>query len=499
MLRALAQHAYAVVLKLEHMLASVSFFRHGQRAPFPAYGDSLARGHTIWSPHRLPSLAEWNMSAGAFDALALTPRGHVYMRHEGEYRRHASPFADPCAVPKLFIADNSQRTIESARAFIEGYSRGCDEVPPITVADDASEAVLRALASDDYLDPSCPAADHHAVNLEFGADTQALTDAYRDEIRKVGSVLECCSAYACGLFGLKRACTLDELPYKYNALYWKGFYDGPLEIAATFVEMWQMQALASLREIAWGRLEASELLSLSGVHERKMRLGANRNVSLSRGSPMLAFVLASLEQAATGRTLRGLPQPPSPTLFAAVFAHDFNIQYLRRILDLHWVVDSYPFDAASPGGSLRFDLSFESHSFDPRRDALDKLRVRAFYSAAPLEAARGARPLVPPFEPPREALVLDQPYMSFRHQALAIIDVHCIPQPLRGTIETLQHPPRAHYPLPRSPFFSFEVLGATALVSLAIGATLSYCLCRKRAPTLGHAGAANAVRLLDAS
>ena len=49
----------------------------------------------------------------------------------------------------------------------------------------------------------------------------------------------------------------------------------------------------------------------------------------------------------------------------ALFAHDFNLLYLRQLLRVHWLTPSYDFDAATPGSVL----SLELHRDAPCRDA----------------------------------------------------------------------------------------------------------------------------------
>ena len=212
------------------LLASVVYFRHGQRAPFRADGDAAAYGPSIWSTRPFPSLADWGMSEAAFLEHRLTPHGHALLQHTGEYMRQTSEFASSvCNVPTVFLADDSTRDFESAAEFGRGYlaPAGC-ATPPLLVGNISSPG-LAAIANDHQLPPACPQADEATVQQYFGGDMQALTDLYRLEIDRIGAVLGCCSAVVCSRYGLHRNCTLAEVPYKFTGTYWNGLYSGAMQ------------------------------------------------------------------------------------------------------------------------------------------------------------------------------------------------------------------------------------------------------------------------------
>ena len=61
-------------------------------------------------------------------------------------------------------------------------------------------------------------------------------------------------------------------------------------------------------------------------------------------------MLASLEQQLTRQPLAGVLQPPAAAdaaAFVAIFAHDFNLLYLRQLLRAHWLTASWQFDVAA--------------------------------------------------------------------------------------------------------------------------------------------------------
>ena len=75
---------------------------------------------------------------------------------------------------------------------------------------------------------------------------------------------------------------------------------------------------------------------------------------------MLAYLLLHFERLVSGpaavddAVLGGLT-PADPQLLA-IFAHDFNLLYMRRLLRLSWVTASFPPHAVPTGSSLSFEL-----------------------------------------------------------------------------------------------------------------------------------------------
>eukprot|EP00965_Chrysotila_dentata_P205315 6182885-Pleurochrysis_carterae.AAC.3 len=323
------------------------------------------------------------------------------------------------------ISDLYQRDIESAQEFVRGYALDCSL--PLVIAND-SDSTIHAIANDGYDPEQCPPPTKADVDLEFGGNTAALTEAYRLEIERIDDLLGCCSRTLCSKFDINGTCSIADLPYNYTGVNWEGMYSGPLSIAAHFAETFLLQASSGLR-FAWGKLSFDELRQIARLHEAVMWLGSNRNISVSRGSPMLAYILVTLEQAATGKRIFGAPHYASTGTLSAVFGHDFNLQYLRRLLDVNWLIDSFALDSASTGAVMRFELT---------RSFLGELHVKGELISASLDQQRNAAPLLPPGQPPGVALFLDMPYSQFRQTALNRIEQRCAPQPLRTALQSIR-------------------------------------------------------------
>jgi 4-phytase / acid phosphatase len=104
----------------------------------------------------------------------------------------------------------------------------------------------------------------------------------------------------------------------------------------------------------------------------------------ARGSNLLAHVLRSLEQAASGKATAGaLGQPGDALLVLA--GHDTNLSNLSGMLGLSWKLAGYQPDDTPPGGALILSLWRDSET--------GRLSVKLRYLAQTLDQMRNASPL----------------------------------------------------------------------------------------------------------
>ena len=232
-----------------------------------------------------------------------------------------------------------------------------------------AENVLSAQATDHFATGGCGPTELEASML-FGNHTAGLTALYREEIDAVSEALGCCSRQLCAHYGIATNCSIADLPTTFTGPddYWDSMYSNPLSIAAYFSEAFMLQALSGL-QYAWGSLSQSQLMRLYGLHERVQRLASSRVSSEAFGSAYLAYALASFEQVIHGSALPGVLQPPSESLFFALFAHDFNLMYLRRLLGVSWLTDGWDFNAVPPGAFVTFELWKVEAAAEPHRPA----------------------------------------------------------------------------------------------------------------------------------
>jgi hypothetical protein len=406
----------------------------------------------------------------------------------GEYMAHrtADIGAGRCSSPIVLVADDSSRDLQSAEAFASGfYPQQCAEARAAQIIVANASNGLLPITSDDFevasgaegcgTGPSEAEAEHL-----FGGSTQALTDLYRPQMERITRVLGCCTPELCSKYGIGPGnCTIADLPYAFDGTYYKGLYEGALFAASTFAQAWMMQALSGL-PFAYGQLSREELMEIYRIQMRVDWLGTSMNRSQATGSTLLAFLLASLDQVVAGVPLDGAAaaahqdghQDGSSAQTAtalprivALFAHDFNLLYLRQLLGVSWLTDSWQFNVPTTGSSISLELHRDAHT-------ATGYRVLGILTAASYEQQAAASSLVPPHEPPGRAVFLDEPYDAFKARALAGLKHACVAGPLHRTIEQIAYP-RA--------WLQGATLGMGAALVLILGCAFGYASATARA------------------
>ena len=275
------------------LVGAIWIFRHGQRPPYaPRFAESAA-GASIWTTRQMPGPAAWGMRPGAFANQTLAPSGFALLRHLGEYLRANSALGDPCALSTLVVADDEQRDVESATAFVEGFFP--PECAGRVVRADSSRPLLRPLANDHFT--TCEGVLPGAAEMQdaFGHNFVALTALYEPLIDEVAELIGCCSETLCARYGLQPNCTLSSLPYEWTGEYWTGMYDGPLQAAAYFADAFMLQALSGM-DPAWGLLSRRRVRTLHALQERVMALGSHPRIAAAYGSHALACAASQSRQ-----------------------------------------------------------------------------------------------------------------------------------------------------------------------------------------------------------
>src|SRR5262249_44487228 len=106
----------------------------------------------------------------------------------------------------------------------------------------------------------------------------------------------------------------------------------------------------------WGRLTAARLghvLTLHAAYADLMR--RTPYLARVRGSNLLAHIVRSLRQAASGSAVPGALGPPGNTVLL-LSGHDTNLSNLSGMLGLTWTLPGYPADDTPPGGALIVSL-----------------------------------------------------------------------------------------------------------------------------------------------
>ena len=161
---------------------------------------------------------------------------------------------------------------------------------------------------------------------------------------------------------------------------------GPLAIGSTFSENLLLEYTDGFKgtELGWGRLTRENLERVLEVHTVYADLMRRTPyLAQAHSSNLLAHVLRSLEQAATGKATAGALGKPGDAVLLLV-GHDTNLSNLSGMLGLSWKLAGYQPDDTPPGGALIFSLW---------RDPAGQYFVKLRYVAQSLDQMRDAQKL----------------------------------------------------------------------------------------------------------
>ncbi|HWB82944.1 MAG TPA: histidine-type phosphatase [Bryobacteraceae bacterium] len=308
--------------------------RHGVRSP-------------TWDAARLNEYSaqpwpEWGVAPGE-----ITARGRAGVKLMGAYYRDSFSKAgllhtDGCRdVARIYIrADSGQRTRETGRAFAGSLLPGC-QIPvatqqsgkdPLFSGVGKPDPELAAKAVRERLGPA--AAVLAKYQPEFDALTWILTGG-KSAHRTVMSAAPDEGGDS-GAAGIPR----------------------PLATASTLSEVFLLEYAEGLppSALGWGRLTKEKLLQILELHTAYADV-ARRTPYLARarGSNLLAHILASLEQAMSGKPVTGALGQPDDAL-AILAGHDTNLSNLSGMLDLSWRIPGHAPDDTPPESALIFSL-----------------------------------------------------------------------------------------------------------------------------------------------
>lgn len=347
--------------------------RHGVRS-------SLYTGQFL-QPFAAKPWPQWEVPPGM-----LTPHGgelirlmgnyfHDYFVGQGLLSGKASVDSD-----LIFIrADNDQRTIETARQLYLGLLSGSEAgFAPHVVPDGKPDALFQPLRANAFkADMSLGAAN---VLGRLGGNPDVLERSYARQFADLEHVLYGDSPVPA------------DSPFKADAQITSGEWDnlvkltGPLRAALITTESLILEYADGkpASEVGWGRVDPAMLTELLELHSMYFDLTARTSYPAQvQGSNLLSHILATLDQAATGKPVVGAIGAPGEKL-VIVTGHDTNIANVGGLLDAHWFIDGSQRDPVLPGGALSFELW---------RHADGMLYVRTAYVCQTLEQMRNATPL----------------------------------------------------------------------------------------------------------
>jgi 4-phytase / acid phosphatase len=311
--------------------------RHGVRAP-------------TWDAERLQEYSsqpwpDWGVAPGE-----LTEHGRLLMKLMGAYYRdwlsaeHLLETRDCQDAKRIRIwADTDQRTLETGRALAESVLPGCG-VLMHSQPENESDPIFSGTGKAD------PDESLKAIRAQLGSNPQKLLADHHAALEALQFILT----------GGKPAPKLLEPPSELGVLRSAKAVEltGPLNVSSTMSENLLLEYTNGFAgdQLGWGRLSRENLNQVLELHVAYANLmRRTRYLAQARSSNLLAHVLASMEQAISGKPTTGAIGEPGDKLLV-LSGHDTNLSNLSGMLDLSWSLPGYQPDDTPPGGALIFTL-----------------------------------------------------------------------------------------------------------------------------------------------
>ena len=352
--------------------------RHGVRSPTAEPARLNAYSRDPWPA--------WPVPPGY-----LTPHGKQLMAIMGWwYRAHyaqAGLLPGGCLDAALsVVADDEQRTLESARGLMDGFEPHC----PVTVQAAPRKGVDALFAHDSSdASPTLRTDAQAAVLGRIGGDATRMALANAGLIEQMESVLMDCAPDHCDADKASGKKWLMDQPASVTP----GQGDEllsiktPLHNASSLAEDMYLEYVEGMPKsnVAWGRMSPQSLGQLLALHSIYTNTSLRTPlIARAYAGHLAQRVLATLEQAAESKPAQNAIGT-GKTKMVFLLGHDTNIETLAGLLDLHWLLPEQPADPTSVGGALVFELR--------QRHGSDRYDVRAYYVSQSMEQLRNGTEL----------------------------------------------------------------------------------------------------------
>jgi 4-phytase/acid phosphatase len=282
----------------------------------------------------------------------------------GEHLIHPEGCRDAAHI--YIRADKDQRTVETGHALAESLLPGCG-IGVHWQLDGRSDALFSGAGVPD-VERSLA-----AVRDRLGRDPQKLMADHRAALNALQSIVR------------GRANEAAEIGVSVHGKSVE--LTGPFSTGSTFSENLLLEYAEGIdgRALGWGRLTRENLnlvMELHSVYADLMR--RTPYLARARGSNLLAYVLHSMEQAASGKATAGALGLAGDAVLVLA-GHDTNLSNLSGMLGLSWKLAGYQPDDTPPGGALIFSLWRDSET--------GRFSMKLRFLAQTLDQMRDASPL----------------------------------------------------------------------------------------------------------
>ena len=290
---------------------------------WPSFGKGLAEGDLTEQGKRA------SKAMGKF-------YGSLF-RQEGLLEKGTCP-----SKSQVFVhADNTQRTVLTAKQMAKGMFPGCGfKVTHLKVPKPDTDGAVDPLF--DPVDAGvCTEDKTKKENAEDAAigDPAKLVKTYSAALSDLQEVLDCCKPTVCQQLSVSGSCTLTALdpPDQIN---------GATVVSENIIMEYGTGLPSS--EVGWGRADSEELISqINGPHAHVF-WGANANSYVSKvyGSNLLSQVRQQLKSA----------KKKDGQIVSLLVAHDNNVLNIAGLIDSQWTLTGYPENEVPPGSGIAFEL-----------------------------------------------------------------------------------------------------------------------------------------------
>ncbi len=368
--------------------------RHGVRSP--THPSEL-------NPYSRQPWPAWSGHPGD-----LTERGALLMRQFGAYyrRTYGALLGTQGCPPSgaVFVwADVDQRTKATGEAIVQGLAPRCG----ITVGHAPSDP-------DPLFDPLPGVGVVNKVESKdsilgsVGGNFGSLLTAYGSAFATMEDVLGCAAPAPCKRIADVPTSVANDGDGGLATL------SGGLDMAADVGENLLLEYTDGHADVGWGRVDHARLLELLALHILGKGLEHNRYAARAHSSDIMAHILQTLEEGATGHAVAGTRVPPGAR-FVFFSGHDTQLAEFSALLRLSWLIEGDQLNDTPPGSALIFEL---------HRPSSGTAFVRTYFVAQTLDAMRagqGENPVrVPVYVPGCPSL--DCPFAKFTSAVKSSID-----------------------------------------------------------------------------
>lgn len=335
----------------------------------------------------------------------------------------------PAAGTVFVYANNSERTIATARSYLDGMFLGESE-PGCGFQVTHSSAPM-----DPYILPTMAgvckvdtAKDKAELLDKMGGDPASMTTAYAAQLQMLQTVTQCCQPSACATNQnpTPDSCSLLDFPSVISVDEASGtVLFGPLfSIANSLTTAFQFQYAQGMpltgctttrgaQCVGWGAIPPGGLDEMMKLHAMYMDLTCRLpSFAQAASSNLMWQLVGTLEQTVSGVKNAAILAPAESKLTLFV-VHDINIAAIAAFLgDVTWKAEGFQQNDPSPAGALVFEL----HKVKKSGQHI----VRLFFVTATLEQMRNRTELTLQAPPQRIPLTippcngLDCPYEQLK-------------------------------------------------------------------------------------